>query len=385
MPVHNRLPCPECHYLITVDSPFCCYCGRINDLKRGSFVKSWNWFKDTVGWLKPHKGNLKNLAIEVDEKIASSGRSLNEIKNQLTAVTAAVGLNDLLKNLRSGFLKSGGGSINELLKSFSSKDRTGFDVFNQMTDPEFFFRKSCLSDQLEEMKLFLQTIGKSLSEYQDFRAFQPRDQLEALLDKSIKAIVSLLKDEAKIDYYDQVFSTSFQAMKVLNNKLKEYSLLKSAISIEFWKAEGVMVSWDAMTGNVDSQGFDKKIDGLKSDGNRRIEMLKDLHCEPAATEGLIDRINAQLKALEEARLTFATSRAMGVAEGVRALDKGYPEAQRMLEKFYAREQKVEMNFSLQIMESFEKAKEEEIRLMAEKRIGDGTTNAVRSDSPYARR
>lgn len=114
-------------------------------------------------------------------------------------------------------------------------------------------------------------------------------------------------------------------------------------------------------------------------------MLKELHCETSGAEGLVERINAQLIALEEARLAFATSRAMGVAEGVKALDRGYPEAQRMLEKFYAREQKVDMNFSIQIMESFEKAKEEEIRLMAEKRIGDGTTNAVRGDSPYARK
>ncbi|EKD81248.1 MAG: hypothetical protein ACD_39C01893G0003 [uncultured bacterium] len=385
MQCNTRVLCRQCGFLFSRGLKHCCYCGRINDRDSGSLSQSWNWFKDAVGWLENAPGNLMFLEKEVESRIADSARQMSDIQKQLKSITGAVGLNDLIREVRGSFLKSGGGSINELLKDFADSDKSGFDVFNSMTDPDFLLQNSCFPDQLEKLKLFLQVLGKNLADYHNSHSFQPRDQLEALLKKSISAIMVLQKDAAKIEYFDQVFSASFQALMVLGKKLQEYSILRFAIGLEFWKADGAKFVYEAFTRSVINGEFDKKIESLKSEGLRKAEQMRESFPGVPDIDGLVERIDLQIKNLEDARFAYATQKVLGVAEGVNAIDGGYPETQRLLEKFFAREQSVEINFSAQILQSYEKAKEEEIRILAEKRIENGINKVVRGDNPFGKK
>lgn len=376
--MEKRIPCSQCGFVILESSRFCNFCGRPNTAMLGSLQRSWFWAKDAMGLIQNHPENLTELEKEVQAKIEANNQNLEVLKNQLRSIVGVSGLNDQLKNLRSVFLKSGGGSINELFEKKLEDGKSGFAEFNRLIAPELFFSGKGFSECLRAILVFLKLAQSALLNFSDYRSFQPRDQIESLLVTTIKTIETIASDDARLKNYEQVFATSLQAMKLLEQKQQEYSLLRFALLIEFWKAEGVKLTYLAMTGRRRSDDFDKRLESLKGEGSRMDEQLVERFKELSEAEDLRQRIKDQLLVLEEARLNYATSRALGVVEGVNALDGGYPETQKMLEKFYAREKSATLNFSAQIYETFEKYKEEEIRILAEKRIGDGTVRAVKS-------
>lgn len=378
MTMENRIPCTQCGFIILESSGFCNFCGRPNTAPFGSLKRGWFWVKDAMGMIQNHPENLTELEKEVQAKIEANNHNLEVLKNQLSSIVGVSGLNDQLKNLRSVFLKSGGGSINDLFENKLEEGKSGFEEFNRLIAPELFFSGKGFSECLRSILVFLKLAQSSLQKFSDYRSFQPRDQIESLLATTVKTIESIASDETRLKNYEQVFATSLHAMKLLEQKQQEYSLLRFALLIEFWKAEGVKQTYLAMTGRRRSDDFDKRLESLKGEGARMDEQLSERFNNLSESEDLRQRIKDQLTALEEARLNYATSRALGVVEGVNALDGGYPETQKMLEKFYAREKSATLNFSAQIYETFEKYKEEEIRILAEKRIGDGTTRAVKS-------
>ncbi|MEW6710274.1 MAG: hypothetical protein AB1403_10670 [Candidatus Riflebacteria bacterium] len=376
MTVEKRIPCGQCGLIILESSHFCNFCGRENLTLQGSIKRGWFWIKDAMGMIQNHPENLTELEKEVQEKIEANNQNLVILKNQLRSIIGVSGLNDQLKSLRSGFLKSGGGSINELFENKLDEGKSGFEEFNRLIDPEFFLSGKGLSECLKEILVFLKLAQSALQKFSDYRSFQPRDQIESMLIAVIKTIEAIASDENRLKNHEQVFTTSLQAMKLLEQKQQEYALLRFALLIEFWKAEGVRLTYLAMIGQRHSDDFDKRLESLKGEGARLIEQLTERFRELAEAEDLRQRIKDQQLILEEARLNYATHRALGVVEGVNALDGGYPETQKMLEKFYSREKSATLNFSAQIYETFEKYKEEEIRILAEKRIGDGTTRSV---------
>ncbi len=376
--MEKRIPCSQCGFVILENSSFCNFCGRENVAHKGSLQRGLFWVKDAMGLTHNHPENLTELEKEVQAKIETNNQNLEVLKNQLRSIIGVSGLNEQLKSLRSIFLKSGGGSINDLFEKKLEDGKTGLDEFNRLVSPESFFSGKGFSESLREIFVFLKLAQSALLTFSDYRSFQPRDQIETLLAKTIVTIETIASDETRLKNYEQVFSTSLNAMKLLEQKQQEYSLLRFALLIEFWKAEGVKLTYLAMTGRRKSDDFDKRLESLKGEGARIDEQLTERFKNLPESEDLRQRIKDQLTTLEEARLNYATSRALGVVEGVNALDGGYPETQRMLEKFYAREKSATLNFSAQIYETFEKYKEEEIRILAEKRIGDGTTRAVKS-------
>ncbi|MFZ5953252.1 MAG: hypothetical protein ACOYXC_21285 [Candidatus Rifleibacteriota bacterium] len=376
MTIEKRIPCSQCGFIILESSCFCNFCGRENLARQGSIKRGWFWVKDAMGLVQNHPENLTELEKEVQAKIEANNQNLVVLKNQLRSIIGVSGLNDQLKSLRSCFLKSGGGSINELFEKKLDEGKSGFEELNRLIDPEFFLSGKGLSECLREIMAFLKLAQNALQKFSDYRSFQPRDQIEAQLAGTMKTIETIASDENRLKNYEQVFTTSLQAIKLLEQKQQEYALLRFALMIEFWKAEGVRLTYLAMTGRRQSDDFDKRLESLKGEGSRIVEQLGERFKTLAEAQDLEQRIKDQLLVLEEARLNYATSRALGVVEGVNALDGGYPETQKMLEKFYSREKSATLNFSAQIYETFEKYKEEEIRILAEKRIGDGTSRSV---------
>lgn len=374
--MEKRLPCSQCGFVILESCQFCNFCGRDNTAQMGKLKRSWFWVKDAMGLIQNHPENLTELEKEVQAKIEANNQNLEVLKNQLRSIVGVSGLNDQLKNLRSVFLKSGGGSINELFAKKLKDGKSGFEEFNRLIAPELFFSGKGFSECLKAILIFLKLAQSELLDFSDYRSFQPRDQIESLLATTIKTIETIASDDTRLKNYEQVFATSLEAMKLLEQKQQEYSLLRFALLIEFWKAEGVKLTYLAMTGRRRSDDFDKRLESLKGEGARMDEQLAERFKELSEAEDLRQRITDQLLVLEEARLNYATSRALGVVAGVNALDGGYPETQKMLEKFYAREKSATLNFSAQIYETFEKYKEEEIRILTEKRIGDSTARVT---------
>ncbi len=332
---------------------------------------------------EPNPRNLETLAKNLEIQVTHSRQTLERLGRQFETISRTLGIEPILQEMRTAFLKFGGGSLNELLKDTLPLSLKGFDHFQQVTDPEFLRTDQGLKKRLVILETFLKQTREALDRFKDLSLFIPRSHFETLLEKAQQEVAQLMPQEARLQQMDGVFAALHKASRVLKAKLQDYAMLRQAVKIEFWKAEGRKVLIEICDPNVEGSDSSGVIEKLISDGSHIIEELKNRFPDLDTRDPLhlVDMLTRQIDALEKSKLLALSRQALGLVEGISSLGGGSPDPQAIQDSLFGLGQAGMADPTAILHSTFERFREEEIRLAAEDRVVSKTLRALDEDSP----
>ncbi|MFZ2956527.1 MAG: hypothetical protein WA705_06530 [Candidatus Ozemobacteraceae bacterium] len=402
MTIHALVPCLQCQNVYPCSLHHCSYCGSENHALLGPFGRAWHWVKDAIGSPNVSPRNLSALAIDIENKITASSRQREQILKQFKNLCESLGLEKALTDIRTAFLKVGGGRLSEFMQGGSSKDGSGKDSsskdssgkggsgkdssglsrFQTLTSTDFMMSNQDLNVQLSDLEDLLLLLEKLLRQPSGASAFYPPERYIGLLENALKIIRDIRENPSRLQQLDAVFKTIYQAREVLHRKAREYAMLRHAVRIEFWKAEGMKIRHALSVPSKLHTDYGAAIERLLSDGRRLAHVLQE-DCSDQAAEDplrLQEIIKNQMDSLEQWRLLSFSQQALGMVEAVKTLDGGYSDAQKGAETLAGLEQNPLPDPAVILHATFERFQEEEIRLAAEGRVFAGTQNLLNKNS-----
>lgn len=366
----KNLPCERCKFVIPVNSEFCQYCGAKNYLNKGKFARLIGWFKALIGREEECEKNLFDLEQKLETSINKGIASIGKLKKQIKAILNSLGLEERLRVFRMAFLKFGGGSLKSLVNESGQEAEIGTEFFKKMTDFDGLVDSNDLQASISELLQMVVILKTGLNKSQDFNIFVPRSHYEELLKEMQSFLEELLKKSSSLSNSTQAMKTIAQAIGMLQNKLQEYRFIQYGVQIELWIAEANKIFYRVLLGKSGNGNFIPQLDSLKSTGQRfiyKIEEDFDLQ-KNIKTIDLVTKIEDQLCRLEEGKMACITDQALGEIEKNKLINEiSFSENMENLETKL-------IPPAILLHQTFERAQEEEIRLLAQKRVEEANRN-----------
>ncbi len=364
----KNLPCNSCRYIIPVESKYCQFCGLENLHRKGVIGKTFCWLKDVSGLSKKNPKNLFDLEKMLESKITRGVNKVSLLRNQLKAIFKTIGLEERLNAFRAGFMKFGGGSIKALMEDSGQKKKLGAEYFKKMTDPEILVDSRNFEESIEELFQMVMNLKWGLDKCKDYKIFVPRSEYEKLLKDTYICLDKIRNQSTDLSKTSQSLRTISHAISLYNKKLAEYAIILHGVKVELWIAEANKSFYEIFFTKMSRQNISSKLDTLTGAGRRFVFQLKeDLNGNSSlGITNLIEKIEAQLVKLEEGKIACATNQAVGAMEKLRLFDDS------LLSNDLCDLETKTISPAILLHETFEKAKDEEIRLLSEKKASQST-------------
>jgi hypothetical protein len=362
----KNLPCSNCKLVIPVKSEFCQYCGAQNFHSKGSVAKTIGWLKNVTGKEKRCNKNLFSLEKELDARIKNGVSKIDQLKKQTRAILKATGLEEKLLVFRSDFLKFGGGSLKQLVKESGQKAEIGSEYFTKLTDFDRLVDSTNLQNSIDNLIEMISILKSGLDKCQDFNIFVPRSAYKQLLQELFIFLEKLQGKSSHLSNTSQTMRTIAFALSMLQEKIMEYRFILYGVQIELWIAQANQIFYQVLLPESRHSDPSSQIESLKSSGERLMFKIKDDFSQQKKldTTEFFVKIEEQMTRLEEGKVACIASQAMETIEKFQFL--GDYTMNQDLENLETKA----VPPAILLYQSFEKAKEEEIRLLSQKKVKD---------------